>query len=77
MAAHVEKLAVPVLIGVGAASDFHAGRKRQAVRWMQRSGLEWLFRLTTEPRRLWRRYLVNNSLFCGPGAGPGPGVTEL
>jgi N-acetylglucosaminyldiphosphoundecaprenol N-acetyl-beta-D-mannosaminyltransferase len=63
MATHVEKLAVPVLIGVGAAFDFHAGRKRQAPRWMQHAGLEWLFRLLTEPRRLWRRYLINNPLF--------------
>jgi N-acetylglucosaminyldiphosphoundecaprenol N-acetyl-beta-D-mannosaminyltransferase len=51
------------LIGIGAAFDFHAGLKRQAPRWMQRSGLEWLFRLATEPRRLWRRYLRNNPLF--------------
>ena len=53
----------PVLIGVGAAFDFHAGLKRQAPRWMQRSGLEWLFRLGSEPRRLWRRYLRNNPRF--------------
>ena len=52
-----------VLVGVGAAFDFHAGLKRQAPRWMQHSGLEWLFRLSTEPRRLWRRYLRNNPLF--------------
>jgi N-acetylglucosaminyldiphosphoundecaprenol N-acetyl-beta-D-mannosaminyltransferase len=52
-----------VLIGVGAAFDFHAGLKRQAPRWMQRGGLEWLFRLGTEPRRLWRRYLTNNPRF--------------
>jgi N-acetylglucosaminyldiphosphoundecaprenol N-acetyl-beta-D-mannosaminyltransferase len=63
MAAHVGRLRAPVLIGVGAAFDFHAGLKRQAPRWMQRSGLEWLFRLLTEPRRLWRRYLVNNPVF--------------
>jgi len=63
MAAHVGRLTAPVLIGVGAAFDFHAGRKKQAPRWMQRSGLEWLFRLLTEPRRLWRRYLVNNPIF--------------
>jgi N-acetylglucosaminyldiphosphoundecaprenol N-acetyl-beta-D-mannosaminyltransferase len=63
MAAHRGQLEAPVLIGVGAAFDFHAGLKRQAPRWMQRSGLEWLFRLLTEPRRLWRRYLVNNPLF--------------
>jgi N-acetylglucosaminyldiphosphoundecaprenol N-acetyl-beta-D-mannosaminyltransferase len=63
MADHVNRLTASVLIGVGAAFDFHAGLKRQAPRWMQRSGLEWLFRLATEPRRLWRRYLVNNPLF--------------
>lgn len=63
MAEHVRKLSAPVLIGVGAAFDFHAGLKKQAPRWMQRGGLEWSFRLMTEPRRLWRRYLVNNPLF--------------
>jgi len=63
MADHVERLSAAVLIGVGAAFDFHAGLKRQAPQWMQRSGLEWLFRLSSEPRRLWRRYLVNNPLF--------------
>ena len=60
---HVGRIRAPVVIGVGAAFDFHAGLKRQAPRWMQRSGLEWLFRLVTEPRRLWRRYLINNPLF--------------
>jgi N-acetylglucosaminyldiphosphoundecaprenol N-acetyl-beta-D-mannosaminyltransferase len=60
---HVGRLDARVLIGVGAAFDFHAGLKKQAPRWMQRSGLEWSFRLLTEPRRLWRRYLVNNPLF--------------
>ena len=63
MHAHVGRLDAQVLIGVGAAFDFHAGLKKQAPRWMQRSGLEWLFRLLTEPRRLWRRYLVNNPWF--------------
>lgn len=63
MAAHVGRLSAPVLVGVGAAFDFHAGLKRQAPRWMQRSGLEWSFRLITEPRRLGPRYLVNNPLF--------------
>jgi UDPglucose 6-dehydrogenase len=62
-ASHLEKLAAPVLVGVGAAFDFHAGRVRQAPRWMQRSGLEWFFRLCCEPRRLWRRYLKNNPRF--------------
>ncbi len=63
MHAHVGRLEAPVLIGVGAAFDFHAGLKRQAPRWMQRAGLEWLFRLLTEPRRLWRRYLSHNPRF--------------
>jgi N-acetylglucosaminyldiphosphoundecaprenol N-acetyl-beta-D-mannosaminyltransferase len=52
-----------VIVGVGAAFDIHAGKLRQAPRWMQRSGLEWLFRLLIEPRRLWRRYLSNNPRF--------------
>ena len=52
-----------VLIGVGAAFDFHAGTKRRAPRWMQTSGLEWLFRLASEPRRLIRRYAVTNTAF--------------
>jgi N-acetylglucosaminyldiphosphoundecaprenol N-acetyl-beta-D-mannosaminyltransferase len=63
MAAHVKRLTAPVLIGVGAAFDFHAGVKRQAPRWIQRSGLEWAFRMMSEPRRLGPRYLVNNPLF--------------
>lgn len=63
MAAMRSQLQAPVLIGVGAAFDFHSGSVRQAPTWMQRSGLEWLFRLITEPRRLWRRYLVNNPWF--------------
>lgn len=63
MAANLLNLSAPVLIGVGAAFDFHAGLKPQAPRWMQRSGLEWLFRLSTEPKRLWKRYLINNPRF--------------
>jgi len=54
---------LPLTLGVGAAFDFLAGRKPQAPRWMMRSGLEWAFRLATEPGRLWRRYLVTNPLF--------------
>jgi exopolysaccharide biosynthesis WecB/TagA/CpsF family protein len=54
-----------VQICVGAAFDFHAGTKPMAPPWMQRHGLEWLFRLAQEPRRLWRRYLVTNMLFVG------------
>lgn len=54
---HLALLNVPVLVGVGAAFDFLSGNKKQAPRWMQRRGLEWLFRLFSEPKRLWRRYL--------------------
>ena len=61
--ARLRGLQAPVLIGVGAAFDFLSGRKRQAPRSVQRSGLEWLFRLSQEPRRLWYRYLVYNPLF--------------
>jgi N-acetylglucosaminyldiphosphoundecaprenol N-acetyl-beta-D-mannosaminyltransferase len=63
MATHRPHLEAPALIGVGAAFDFHTGRVRQAPPWMQRSGLEWLFRLAQEPRRLWRRYVLLNGLF--------------
>jgi len=63
MAAHAASFGGPLLVGVGAAFDFHSGRVPQAPRWMQRGGLEWLFRLGTDPRRLWRRYLVHNPLF--------------
>jgi N-acetylglucosaminyldiphosphoundecaprenol N-acetyl-beta-D-mannosaminyltransferase len=52
-----------VFLAVGAAFDFIAGEKRQAPLWMQRNGLEWLFRLAVEPRRLWRRYLFGNARF--------------
>lgn len=62
MAAHRGRVRA-TMIGVGAAFDFHAGVLRRAPVWMQRNGLEWLYRLLTEPRRLWRRYLYNNSLF--------------
>ncbi|MBI3897921.1 MAG: WecB/TagA/CpsF family glycosyltransferase [Gammaproteobacteria bacterium] len=53
-----------VMIGVGAAFDYHAGSLRRAPPWMRRAGLEWLYRLLCEPRRLWRRYAVTNSLFA-------------
>ena len=52
-----------VMVGVGAAFDYHAGTTPRAPRWMQEAGLEWLHRLASEPRRLWRRYLVTNTLF--------------
>lgn len=68
MAAFRQKLRVPVLVGVGAAFDFHTGRQRQAPVWMRENGLEWLFRLISEPKRLWRRYLLNGSDFvCNVG----------
>ncbi|MBI5714632.1 MAG: WecB/TagA/CpsF family glycosyltransferase, partial [Chloroflexi bacterium] len=60
---HRARLTAPVLIGVGAAFDFFSGRVRQAPRWMQRTGLEWLHRLMSEPSRLWRRYLIYNPKF--------------
>jgi N-acetylglucosaminyldiphosphoundecaprenol N-acetyl-beta-D-mannosaminyltransferase len=63
MARHRHRLLAPVLIGVGAAFDFHAELVRQAPRWLQRTGLEWAFRLAVEPRRLARRYLRNNPAF--------------
>ena len=63
MARFVGKVQAPVLIGVGAAFDFHAGLKKQAPLWMQRNGLEWAFRMATEPRRLAGRYLTNNPRF--------------
>ncbi len=58
MYAHRDCFAGATMIGVGAAFDFHAGRTRQAPAWMQRNGLEWLFRLAVEPARLWKRYLL-------------------
>jgi N-acetylglucosaminyldiphosphoundecaprenol N-acetyl-beta-D-mannosaminyltransferase len=62
MAVHRNRIHA-VMIGVGAAFDYHAGTVRRAPLWMQRSGLEWLHRLCSEPSRLWKRYLVTNTLF--------------
>jgi N-acetylglucosaminyldiphosphoundecaprenol N-acetyl-beta-D-mannosaminyltransferase len=59
-----QRLEANALIGVGAAFDIHAGLVSQAPVWMQRNGLEWLYRLVREPRRLWRRYLGNNPRFA-------------
>jgi N-acetylglucosaminyldiphosphoundecaprenol N-acetyl-beta-D-mannosaminyltransferase len=64
-----ERLGVPVSIGVGGSFEFVAGMVRRAPKWMRRSGLEWLFRLGMEPRRLWKRYLVTNTRFLGIVAG--------
>lgn len=63
MAEHRVRLQAPVLLGVGAAFDFHAGLVPQAPPWVQQRGLEWAYRLMREPRRLWRRYLRNNPAF--------------
>lgn len=63
MAENWKRLQAGIMIGVGAAFDFHAGRVRQAPRWIQRSGFEWLYRLAREPRRLWKRYATANPLF--------------
>lgn len=63
MAEHQGRIPVPVMVGVGAAFDFHTGRTRQAPVWMREHGLEWLFRLLSEPRRLWRRYLIYGPQF--------------
>lgn len=62
MAAHRDRIQA-VMIGVGAAFDYHAGTLKRAPLWMQQHGLEWLYRLYAEPRRLWKRYLVSNTLF--------------
>ena len=64
MAEFLPKLDTTLMIGVGAAFDFHSGRVKQAPRWMQRSGLEWFYRLCSEPRRLAKRYFKNNPLFA-------------
>lgn len=58
-----DRLQAPVLVGVGAAFDFHAGLVAQAPQWMQGLGLEWAYRLSREPRRLWKRYLRYNPRF--------------
>jgi len=63
MAAYLRKFHTSLMVGVGAAFDFHAGRVRQAPRWIQRSGFEWFYRMLSQPRRLARRYLVNNPRF--------------
>ncbi|HXE42255.1 MAG TPA: WecB/TagA/CpsF family glycosyltransferase [Candidatus Baltobacteraceae bacterium] len=64
MAEFLPKLDATLMIGVGAAFDFHSGRVKQAPRWMQRSGLEWFYRLCQEPKRLAKRYFKNNPLFA-------------
>jgi N-acetylglucosaminyldiphosphoundecaprenol N-acetyl-beta-D-mannosaminyltransferase len=63
VASHRDRLDAPALLAVGAAFDFHAGRKKRAPRWMQRTGMEWIFRLLSEPRRLAGRYTRTNLAF--------------
>lgn len=63
MASRVGRIDTPVMVGVGAAFDFHTGRVRQAPKLVQKSGLEWLFRMCMEPKRLWKRYMKNNPRF--------------
>ena len=63
MARYLDRLDTSLMVGVGAAFDIHAGLLADAPQWMKNSGLQWLFRLLKEPRRLWRRYLSNNPRF--------------
>ncbi|MGB7437274.1 MAG: WecB/TagA/CpsF family glycosyltransferase [Candidatus Acidiferrum sp.] len=63
MREHRDNLRVPVVVGVGQAFDIHSGETARAPLWMRERGLEWLFRLCQEPRRLWRRYLIYNTKF--------------
>jgi len=60
---HLKELNIPVCFGNGAAFDFIAGKVKRAPRWMQNAGLEWVFRLIQEPKRLWKRYLIGNTVF--------------
>ena len=63
MAHYIDKLDVKLMVGVGAAFDIHTGRTKDAPAWLKQAGLQWLHRLAQEPRRLWRRYLINNPKF--------------
>jgi N-acetylglucosaminyldiphosphoundecaprenol N-acetyl-beta-D-mannosaminyltransferase len=76
MVEHRQEFPGVVMLGVGAAFDFHAGRVRQAPRWMQQGGLEWLFRLLMEPARLWRRYVLLNPLFLAMWAMQKAGILK-
>jgi N-acetylglucosaminyldiphosphoundecaprenol N-acetyl-beta-D-mannosaminyltransferase len=60
-----ERMGVPVCHGVGGSFDVMAGVTRRAPRWMQRCGMEWFYRVLQEPRRMWKRYLVTNTIFLG------------
>lgn len=63
MARYLDRLEVKLMVGVGAAFDIHTGEIRDAPKWMKRSGIQWVHRLIQEPRRLWKRYLINNPKF--------------
>jgi N-acetylglucosaminyldiphosphoundecaprenol N-acetyl-beta-D-mannosaminyltransferase len=63
MAEHASKLDTKLLIGVGAAFDYHTGRAQDAPAWVKLSGMQWLHRLSQDPKRLWKRYLINNPIF--------------
>ncbi len=63
MAHYIERLQVPLLVGVGAAFDYHTGRICDCPDWVKRAGMQWLHRLLQDPRRLWKRYLRNNPAF--------------
>lgn len=76
MAEYLPKLDVTLMAGVGAAFDFHSGRVQQAPRWIQQSGFEWFYRMCCEPRRLARRYLVNNPKFLWRIAGQLSGLRK-
>ncbi len=63
MAEYISKFDCSLMLGVGAAFDLHTGRMSDSPEWVKRSGLQWAHRLLQEPRRLWKRYLVNNPKF--------------
>ena len=63
MAEYIHKLDTTLMMGVGAAFDMHTGRIQDSPDWIKRAGLQWAHRLAQEPRRLWKRYLINNPRF--------------
>lgn len=77
MREHLGKIQTRVMIGVGAAFDFHAGLKPQAPKWIRQSGFEWLFRLMTEPKRLWRRYFYSIPAFILLGLAQELGIKKF
>ena len=61
---HKEEIAANTIVAIGAVFDFYAGTVKRAPKWMLSLGLEWLYRLVKEPKRMWRRYLIGNTNFC-------------